>query len=547
MLNLRLVPVPILLILVGLALMSQMFPIAINSNWLFGQDPAYQYLFAGVDILLGNSPGHTDHPGTPLQVLIAATIPITWLITRTLGLTQLTALNSLLAAPEWYLFAVSTILLILNAGASYYFGLRVYRATKRYMLAIFCQTTPLLFVVVSPHVVYPTPESALFFISMLLMGAVAPIILSVGSGQQEAAHKNAILIGALCGLGFAVKITFAPMLGLLLLLGKFKLIAKAALVAVIAWLIGVLPIIKKVPQMFEWFYQVFTHTGAHGHGSTGLFNFLEFKQHVLWLMAVFPMFFWTMLVVLLATFIFLLKKVLITQTTSKYKMTGSSTNHAPWAELITPAVLLLVAVSQTIMVAKHVGASYMIPALPLTSIAIVWLFHTQRAVPLSNSVQTFISTTWLVAALTLVTNSSMHAYSTVSTNHARGQQSYDAIQTEINKFSDPLLIGTFNCNFKECALWFGMLLVPVMETRMDRVTPNFYHFDVFNKRLHLPGRGEVSPDEAVTIIEALLLQGRTILLISPPYPQLAQFRLEQVLSTPIQNLYRVTGMSTLNR
>ena len=80
---------------------------------------------------------------------------------------------------------------------------------------------------------------------------------------------------------------------------------------------------------------------------------------------------------------------------------------------------------------------------------------------------------------------------------------------------------------------------------MDKITPDFLHFDVFNKRLHLPGKGVVGPNEAISTIESLLAQGRTILLISPPYPQLAQFKLMPILDTPIQNLYRVTGMTRL--
>ncbi len=116
--NLRLAIMPVVLILFQLALMQQMYPLAINSNGLFGQDPAYQYLFAGVDILLGNSPGHTDHPGTPLQTLIAAIIPFTWGVSRLVGATQLSTLNAVLANPELYLASTSLVLLLCTATAT---------------------------------------------------------------------------------------------------------------------------------------------------------------------------------------------------------------------------------------------------------------------------------------------------------------------------------------------------------------------------------------------------------------------------------------------
>ncbi len=56
--------VPLLVILAGLAFLSQLFPLSLNSGGYYGQDPAYQYLFTGVDILQGHAADHTNHPGT---------------------------------------------------------------------------------------------------------------------------------------------------------------------------------------------------------------------------------------------------------------------------------------------------------------------------------------------------------------------------------------------------------------------------------------------------------------------------------------------------
>jgi hypothetical protein len=118
----------------------------------------------------------------------------------------------------------------------------------------------------------------------------------------------------------------------------------------------------------------------------------------------------------------------------------------------------------------------------------------------------------------------------------------DAIQQEINKFSNPILIGTFNCNFPECAVWFGILLSPTLETRMDKITPTFYHFNIFNKRLHVPGLGETESETATTIINGFFAKQQPVLLISPEYPQLNHFKLELIVKTPVQNLYRISGI-----
>ena len=77
---------------------------------------------------------------------------------------------------------------------------------------------------------------------------------------------------------------------------------------------------------------------------------------------------------------------------------------------------------------------------------------------------------------------------------------------------------------------------------MKQVTPNFLHFDIFNKRLHVPGIGELTEDRLRTTINELIAQNRDVLLISPEFDQLHKFELEKLLSTEIQNLYRIKGL-----
>jgi hypothetical protein len=136
----------------------------------------------------------------------------------------------------------------------------------------------------------------------------------------------------------------------------------------------------------------------------------------------------------------------------------------------------------------------------------------------------------------------MGAYQNLDRIHDKGQASYDEISEVIKSYKNPLLIGAFNCNFLACAEWFGMLLVPAMELRMAPITPDFYHFDVFNKRLHAPGIGELDDEQLKKTIDRFLAENRDILLISPEYVQLNVFDLEKIHSTEVQNLYRVKGV-----
>ncbi len=133
----------------------------------------------------------------------------------------------------------------------------------------------------------------------------------------------------------------------------------------------------------------------------------------------------------------------------------------------------------------------------------------------------------------------------IAANHARGTQSNLLVLKAMEQFKNPVLIGTFNCTLPECALWFGQLMIPEVGFKMDQVTTDFYHFDIFAKNLHIPGKGGLSQVETAEVMNSLVKSSRPVLLISPPYEQLANFEVEKIVSTPVQELYRVIGYKTI--
>jgi hypothetical protein len=84
-------------------------------------------------------------------------------------------------------------------------------------------------------------------------------------------------------------------------------------------------------------------------------------------------------------------------------------------------------------------------------------------------------------------------------------------------------------------------MTPEVGLKMDQVTTHFYHFDIFAKNLHVPGKGGLSQADTAQVINGFVEASRTVLLISPPYQQLANFEMEKIVSTPVQDLYRVIG------
>ena len=524
--------------------MSRMYPIALNGGGFFGQDPAYQYLFAGIDILQGHAPAHTDHPGTPVQSLIAMTILLVWSIQRLFGISGQGIFESVLSSPEVYLASVSAILLLLGAVSAYFLGRRVWQVTGSRIAGVSCQVTPLLFALVSPYIVYPTPEAALLATSVGLMAVLAPALLGGGRAGPMISPAGAILAGVLCGLGVAVKITFVPLIGLLISLWSLRLLWRAVIAMIVAWFVGVLPIWSRLPAMFAWFNKVLTHSGLHGQGDEAIFGAQQFKQSIVLVINMFPLLYGVAMVMVVVLILGLGRKVLGLAAESP----GQSREEGPpvrgglrMREFVAPLTLLLVLAAQTIMVAKHPGPTYMIAVLPVTVMGGAWLVFAQKMVPLPALIRTWLGGLWLILLTYASVNASIDGYAGVRAMHESGERSRDAVLSQTSNFKNPVLIGTFNCNLPECALWFGILLVPEMEFKMESITRDFYHFDIFGRRLHLPGVGELSAEATADTVNRLVDSGRPVFLISPPYDQLAQFRLEKLSGDRVQNLYRVTG------
>lgn len=536
---------PIITMLMGVIYIFNMYPIHVNSGGAFGQDPAYQYLFAGLDILQGNSPVHTDHPGTPVQSLIAITIALTWAVMKVAGFEYKNLFDSVLMHPEWYLASSSSVFLVLNVISNYFVGYNVYKTSQKIAFALIAQSMPLVFGLATVYMVYPTPEALLWCISFTLVGVMVPFVLNNKLKKQCSNRTPIYMAGILCGLGLAVKVTFIPMFGLLLLIGNWRLIFKALIVAVLSWMIGVLPILQRLPKMFEWFYTVLTHSGMHGKGNSAIISFQQIKQNISWLIAIFPLFYWIMYGLLIFSTILILYKLAIKTkiiNTNLYIQNKLINTESIDVTFLVPILILLVAFLQTIMVAKHPGVTYMIPALPLATLGLLWILHTSDVYIKNKFICRMLYISLLILFIVNIFYSSLDAYNRVRQEHDRGLSDIELINKEIKKYNNPILIGTFNCNYELCATWFGMSLVPDIKQRMTNINPDFYYYDIFSKTIHSPKDAELSSEQSIKLINDFIANEKTVLLISPQYDQLNKFKMEKIVNGKLESLFNIQSM-----
>jgi hypothetical protein len=312
-------------------------PLHLASN----NDPSYVYLSNGLLLLDGRVPYHTDHPGTPLQVLCAVSVAV-----QNLPGGLETAINHALEDPEDALGRITYVLLFLSFIGLCLTGFALYRATGSVWLALLVQASPLLLPECLQSFRRVAPEPFLLGITFIY-GA---LILWRGSDLVRLGTSRIPLwlIAALAGLGLAAKITFLP----LCLLGLFPWQGLRKMLLYFCFLLGscllcLLPIIAALPRVFSWLVTLSSHTGQYGGGPKGVFApdlFWSSVRSLLDAVQVWPVL-WG--VSLFATLLI----ASVRPTKNKYRM-------ACWV-----AATLIVQLMSLVMVAKHPSPHYLHPAL----------------------------------------------------------------------------------------------------------------------------------------------------------------------------------------
>jgi hypothetical protein len=533
--RLKLLAVPLLLVLVGAGMALKMFPLY-SGGGIYNSDPSYAYLFNGLLLLSQQVPYHIDHPGTPLQTLIALLVSGQWLFLKLFSTVNADVVAAVMAEPERYLLFISRVLLALNALALFYLGKKIYQSTESLFLAIFCQCALLTYGVFGTKLLYPAPEALVAALSLCLLAVLAPLIFQnpVAAKKQS---KIAVLAGIFFGLGFAVKLTFLPMAGLFLLLKTRRQLALACVAALVAWLFGILPMISKLPQLFNWIHNMFTHTGKYGGGGKGLIDYSQIASHFTALDKAFPFFYFAVVVfaayLVVALIIWLVK---MRSPDLKQATGGIVSSDAPAVKTI--AVLLVVCVVQTLVVLKHFGQHYMLPALPIAFVGIA--FIAQRASANKRRFGILLKSALSIAVAVLVIDSTRTAFATLKAERLHQNRSVNSLLRELAKYHNPLIIGSYGCYLPQCGLMFGIEYAPAIDKKIAPYLANFYGFNVWNQMLVIDGHGFYP----LSVLEAPLAQQRPILLITKiDFPAFDSFKKDLVLQAEDQKLYKVTGLA----
>lgn len=496
--SVALAAIPATLLIFGAVLRGIVGPVYAGLD-LYDYDPAYVYLFNGAALIEGHTPGHVDHPGTPLQMLTGTVSYLAWLFAQS-GMPFGAAL---FADPEFYLGIVSLSLLSLNAAALFLLGWRVHRAARSLPLALLSQSGLMLLGPLMPRLFHVAPESVVLLSASLSMAILARVLFAKDASFNA---PRAVLLGFVLALGVTTKVTFLPLVALVLLLPSFReiLIAGAALLVSAALLLS--PIVSKLGQVYGWLLGIMMHEGRYGFGEEGIVDLAKVPGRAAQLLQAEP-------ILALAA----LGCVVVIFMRGVVSRTG-----------LIAAVLAAILAAQVAMVLKHFELYYALASFGIAATIVAW--------SVSQTLGRWAAIALVaVAAVAGVAQGAVYAQGLSKRGATRDAQ-MARLETELARYPDAVIVGSFRARSPGFARQFALSFVngdyaaPLIAS-----DPRWRHFQRWREFVETPdGRRPLS------FLNDYLARGVTLLALLPRDLDMPDLVGEMLLQLDDERLIRVT-------
>ena len=242
-------------------------------------DPTYLYLFNALHMVKGLDPTYIDNPGTTLQMFMLFVIRLI-----NLGQSAEETLRRVLSNPEFYLQTIYSSLVLCSMLSSVFLGGYVYKKTNDKIAAVLSQLPWLSFFFLRacesnfpflPVITNLGAESFLVVIINLFNLAFLKLYFSESSREKLWAT---IFLSIICGLGFATKLTFLPLIISAFLIVPWKAKFTFIVVFILSFILGTISAIHKYHVLFNYIGNYAFHTGHYGLGPKGMINWSEFLE-----------------------------------------------------------------------------------------------------------------------------------------------------------------------------------------------------------------------------------------------------------------------------
>ncbi|NMF83757.1 hypothetical protein [Nodosilinea sp. P-1105] len=350
---------PIFFILVSLRLKAISGPYWLGQN----SDPEYAYLLNFLNLSQLQAPGHTDHPGTTLQVLGSLVLRATHLIQFWMRPNEVHIVTSTLENPEFYLTIVNAVILLLTAVTIFAVGWIGFLLSHRITTGLLLQLAPFLWTLLR--------ESSRVRPESLLIGLTQAIIILLLLYLYTEKYKDrwySIAMGALLGLALATKVTALPLLLLIVIVpGKLNK-AWAVLTTLFTFFLATVPMINQYGRFLSWIGAIATRVGPYGSGEVGIIDPDRVFNTLPRLLRSDIFFFW---IFTISIFIFFIATLFLTNKRLNYVNLDFIFCESTSKKYKLFLILLLVLSSQIILTLKHPTSHYLVPSMGLWGILIL--------------------------------------------------------------------------------------------------------------------------------------------------------------------------------
>jgi signal peptidase I len=437
---------PVLLVITAVCLNHARGPYWLRVNL----DPDYVYLLNASNLAHLQKPGHIDHPGTTVQVLGAITL-------RVFHFFDFSSKDDLktdvLKRPEYYLNAINTVMVALNAIVLFILGFVTYKLTRNTWLSLWLQAAPFFSnVILGPGLSRVTPEPLLFFACLLLI-LILVIFLhtqaQISPGTRKGYKTFVLMFSLVIGFGIAGKITFLPLAVIpILALPRLKNKIFYFFAAILSFIFFTLPIIGQYGRFFSWVSRLLTHKGRYGTGEKIMLPFPKYIKNIIKLITGNPFF----SVILCISLVILILAFIIP------RMRKLSLPH--------PAFKLLTAVTLSqifclLMVARHAGHHYLLPGLCLSGITLFLIFsYLKNLLPAFKIDLNYLKFSFIlfIISVFIFINPYVNLKKMILTKSRLKNKSLAIYQEVATTYKDHAKIYYRFSSSPHYALWFGNIL-----------------------------------------------------------------------------------------
>jgi 4-amino-4-deoxy-L-arabinose transferase-like glycosyltransferase len=323
----------------------------------FSNDPEYAYLMNGINIGMLKPVGHTDNPGTTVQIFSAVVLRCAYLVQpdKKDGFQKYLLRNA-----DKYIELERKGLIALNGIVMLLLGIISWILLRNVWLSLLLQIMPFTSANLTEHIftkVSPEP--------VLLVATAALVLLVIWYYVLEKRNEErfAILFALALGFGVATKATFLPLMLIPILLLENRMLRKKFLrYFILFFILFTLPAVPQYPHMAKWFILLMAHTGTYGEGGLGVINVAQYLNDIVKICFNNPV----LTITLLAS-----ASIIVTTLFKSSFRTEFKTN------LIFRIITALAAaqIAGVIMVAKHYHANhYLVPELCLMAVSWIFIF-----------------------------------------------------------------------------------------------------------------------------------------------------------------------------